>query len=98
MSEQVIPKPLEPIPFWRKVLACLPGFCSYCGCWYVPCHKLDITPWAPLPPTGRACPNGHEGYVDRFYGYGWIRYHFDYIRNPPPIPVRSREELLLEDD
>jgi len=77
------------VPWWRRLLAWLPGFCGYCGRRYVntvgvPLRRLS------LPMPGRGCPNGHEGYVDHLIlmGFGGVqRERYDYVRDGDPGPI-----------
>lgn len=80
----------QPVPQdkgpWRWLLSLLPGFCSYCGKKYIACNQ-GIDTFTFMPKNGRCCPDGHEGYVDRFIVSGDIaRYTFDYVAHPPADP------------
>lgn len=73
--------------WWRLWLAWLPGFCRYCGQRRVRCSRGELKVLFPVRAEGRCCPDGHEGYVDQFYGYATIRYYFDAVRYPPDQDV-----------
>jgi hypothetical protein len=81
------PAPMEYVPppakmtIVRRLLSALPGFCSYCGRSYVRCSDggSQITPFSPLPNSGRCCPDSHEGYIDQWCLYGTIRYKYDNV-------------------
>lgn len=54
--------------------------CSYCGRRYVRCHSPALSVVVPLPANGWCCPDGHEGYIDRFLVTGDIvRERFDFL-------------------
>lgn len=78
----VTPKPLGKMNFLRKILSFLPGFCSYCGKMYVSCHSKEINIFFPLPQNGKCCPDGHEGYVKSFNGWGIVKTVFDFVESP----------------
>ena len=64
----------EKLSLGRKLLALLPGFCSYCGVRYVEISgdPKDINLFAPLGKNGHGCPNGHEGHLEEFNCGGFI--------------------------
>lgn len=82
-KEVVEPKALSKITLFRAFLSKLPGFCSYCGKKYVGCHSKNINIFFPVPQNGKCCPDGHEGYVDIFMGWGTVKNTFDFVENPP---------------
>lgn len=78
----VYKKPPDHLSFGRWLLARLPRFCRYCGKHYVKCvggpERFNI--FVPLGEQGRCCPDGHEGYLDAFYGYGFARTFVDNVK------------------
>lgn len=94
MATQIVPKVItQKKSILRTIIAFLFGkhwACSYCGKFYTAkCHTDKINIFYPIPQNGRCCPDGHEGYTDEFTGYAIIRYHFDFVTNPPPSIQRS---------
>lgn len=85
--------PVRPLPVpttlsrWTRLTIFLFGgrsACRYCGRRYVPCHADARSMVWPVAADGRACPDGHEGYVDRPAAFGGIvRERFDYVADPP---------------
>ena len=75
----VLPKPIGKLSIWRKILKHIPGFCSYCGKRFVPCHSKDINLWMPVPQNGKCCPDGHEGYTVMFTGFAEVIQWFDFV-------------------
>ncbi|MCF7834886.1 hypothetical protein K9M48_02410 [Candidatus Gracilibacteria bacterium] len=82
-KKAVEPKALGKISLFRSVMSKLSGYCSYCGKRYVSCHSEKVNLFFPLPQNGKCCPDGHEGYVDVFMGWGNCRQTFDLIETPP---------------
>lgn len=83
------PTPFEYVPppktlgWFRWFLSKLPGFCSYCGKRYVKAWSGpdSVSLFHPLGHSGRACPDSHEGYEDRFYFCGaTVRYWCDNVK------------------
>jgi hypothetical protein len=57
------------------------GFCSYCGQRYGRIVSTSVGLFTPLGGKGKACPDGHEGYVEFFNIGGWHeRHEFDSIK------------------
>jgi hypothetical protein len=83
-NKQVSPKAVpEKLSVVRNIIRVIFGkklACSYCGRVYVKCHSKEINLFMPVPQNGKCCPDGHEGYVDEFLGWGVIRKFFDYVK------------------
>jgi hypothetical protein len=77
---EYVPPPAQ-LTIIRRILAKLPGFCSYCGKHYVKCSDGGemISPLKPLMNGGRCCPDSHEGYIDVWYMVGTVRYLYDNV-------------------
>lgn len=73
-------KPLGQISLLRRVMALLPGTCRYCGRWRL---RFQDVGNLGLVSDGRVCPDAHEGYIVKFYGFGFVKMWFDYIIHPP---------------
>jgi len=77
---------VEVKPFPQKLsLVCflfskLPGFCSYCGKRYVDSYSNKVNLFNPIIPTGKMCPNGHEGYIKENVLCGIIKYQIDNVK------------------
>jgi len=79
--KKVKPKKIGKLSLIRKCLRIAPNHCGYCGKRYVDCYSRKVNILMPIPINGKCCPNGHEGYVDEFVGWGTVRYKFDYIKS-----------------
>jgi hypothetical protein len=66
------------LSFWRRFLARLPFFCSYCGKYYVK-TKNFITPFPPIGDYVRCCPDAHEGCCKSFNGCCYEKHWVDYV-------------------
>ena len=82
-NEQVTVKPVPELNFFMKMMSKLPKNCSYCGKRYVPCHSNNVNVFFPLAQNGKCCPDGHEGFVKVFHGWGYVNNWFDFVKNPP---------------
>lgn len=78
--KKVKPKKIGKLSVFRKLIRYMPNHCSYCGQRYIGCHSDHVNILYPMPENGKYCPNGHEGYVKSFYGHGYIKHTFDYIK------------------
>lgn len=76
---KVVCQPVGDVPWYRKMLRFVPGFCNYCGFKYVDAYSTNVNLLVPLPQNGRCCPHGHEGYVDEVVSLdgSFIRHEFD---------------------
>lgn len=85
-GDPVVAGPVPDKLSWlRRFTRWLPGFCGYCGRCYRRCISPHLSLFFPVPKTGRACPDGHEGYVDERTIWGdTIRHRFDNVRDNAP--------------
>jgi len=85
MENQITLKEIGELSLFRKIMKFAPCHCSYCGKMHVNCHSKDINIMMPIPQNGKACPDGHEGYVVIFTGYAEFVKRFDFVKNTTNI-------------
>jgi hypothetical protein len=81
---QQIPPPAR-VPFWRRLVGLIPGFCHYCGRW-----KVSIRGNSKLlgvygrNASGRSCPDAHEARLAKYLPGvmlgGLVMEHVDNVR------------------